>query len=288
MIFQLKVSVQFIKLALAIGNACAFWAISLALLGSLPVRAQFEKPLRGSNQPLIFNAPPPPPDIGKPLTPIAGGGRFFNAPPPPPDIGKPQTTTGGGSRGCETEDEEKQPTSSQQQKLIALVPSNGWGLTTSDRPTFWFYVAYSRQLSGEFVLQDEAERTIYQTPLTVTGAPGVVSFSLPSTVASLEIGKRYRWYFNIYCQPEQVPVFVEGWIKRVEPNSTLNSQLKKATPQQRVSLYAAEGWWYDALTLSAELHRTNPNDTNWSELLKDVGLDAIATEPIVECCKPKN
>src|SRR5689334_10242934 len=127
MIFQLKVSVQFIKLALAIANACALWAISLALLGSLPVRAQSEKPLRGSNQLLIFNAPPP-----------------------PPDIGKPQTTTGGGSRGCEFEDEQKQPTSSQQQKLVALIPSNGWGLTTSDRPTFWFYVAYSRQLSGKF------------------------------------------------------------------------------------------------------------------------------------------
>ncbi|HEY9674162.1 MAG TPA: DUF928 domain-containing protein [Waterburya sp.] len=253
---QFQLHLPFIKLA---------FAITVALLGSLPVGAQFEKPMRGSNQP-----------------------RIFNTPPPPPDIGKPQTTTGGGSRGCESEDEQKQPTSSQQQKLIALIPSNGWGLTTSDRPTFWFYVAYSRQLSGEFVLQDEAERTIYQTRLTMTGTPGVVSFSLPSTVAPLEIGKRYRWYFNIYCQPEQVPVFVEGWIKRAEPNPTLNSQLEKATPQQRVSLYAAEGLWYNALSLSAELHRTNANDTNWTALLKDVGLDAIATEPIVECCQPEN
>lgn len=275
---QFQLHLPFIKLA---------FAISLALLGSLPVRAQFEKPLRRSDQRLIFNTPPSP-EIGKPLTPIAGGGRFFNAPPPPPDIGKPQTTTGGGSRGCEFEDEQKQPTPSKQQKLTALAPSNGWGLTTRDRPTFWFYVAYSRQLPGKFVLQDEAERTVYQTPLTVTGTPGVVSFSLPSTAPPLEIGKRYRWYFNIYCQPEQVPVFVEGWIKRAEPNPTLNSQLEKATPQQRVAFYAAEGWWYDALTASAELHRTNPNDANWITLLKAVGLEAIATEPIVECCKPKN
>ena len=287
MIFQLKGQVQFIKLAFAIGNAGARWVISLALLGSLPVRAQFEKPLRGSNQPLIFNVPPSP-DIGKPLTPIAGGSRLFNAPPPPPDIGKPQTTTGGGSRGCEFEHEEKPPTSSQQQKLTALVPSNGWGLTISDRPTFWFYVAYSRQLPGKFVLQDEAQRTIYQTPLTVTGTPGVVSVSLPSTAAPLEIGKRYHWSFNIYCPSEEVPVYVEGLIQRVEPNPTLSSQLENANQQQRVALYADKGFWYDALTASAELHRTNPNDANWTALLKDVGLDAIATEPKVECCKPEN
>jgi hypothetical protein len=49
-----------------------------------------------------------------------------------------------------------------------------------------------------------------------------------------------------------------------------------------VSLYAANGIWYEALAAAAELRRTNPQDPNWSALLQAVGLEELASEPMVE------
>jgi hypothetical protein len=178
--------------------------------------------------------------------------------------------------------------------LTALVPvykskDSGvvLGLTTASHPTFWFYVPYVTTVSAEFVLQNETGKTVYQSPVSLSGVPGVVSLSLPSTASPLEIGKRYRWYFNVYCNPQQPPVFVDGWIKRTELNPALKSQLETAAPKQRVALYATHGIWYEALTASAELRHLDPKRTDWAAMLQAVGLSDIASEPIVKCCTPR-
>jgi Domain of Unknown Function (DUF928) len=216
---------------------------------------------------------------------------IFNAPPPPDDVNAPGNRVGGGKRGCESM--HKQLATSKKKQLTALVPvyqlPNAelvFGLTTTSHPIFWFYVPDDvATVSAEFVLQNEAGETIYQSPISLSGTPGVVSFSLPSTTSPLEIGKRYHWYFNTYCNFQQSPVFVNGWVKRVEQNPVLKSQLETATPKQRVALYATNGIWYDSLTASAELRRLNPKHTDWATMLQAVGLNNIASEPIVNCCQ---
>ncbi|OUL25469.1 hypothetical protein BV372_27745 [Nostoc sp. T09] len=216
--------------------------------------------------------------------------EIFNAPPPPPDINAPGNRTAGGKRGCESM--QKQPAISQEKFLTALVPvyqpPNAelvFGLTTISHPTFWFYVPYKTTSAAEFVLQNQAGQTVYQNPVSLSGTPGIVSVSLPSTASSLKIGDRYHWYFNIYCNPQQPPVFVDGWIKRIEPNTALKSQLEKATPKQRVALYATHGIWYELVTASAELRRLEPKRNDWAKILQSVGLNDIASEPIVDCCR---
>lgn len=176
--------------------------------------------------------------------------------------------------------------------LTGLVPVYGapnlelvLGTTAASNPTFWFYVPYPGPLPGEFALQNQAGQIVYQTPVFISGTPGVVSFSLPPMVSPLEVGKRYHWYFNIYCQPQQPPIFVDGWIRRVELNPALTRQLENTTPKERVTLLAAQGIWYEALTTAAELGRTDPSQTDWTALLKAAGLGDLASEPKVECCK---
>ena len=169
-----------------------------------------------------------------------------------------------------------------------------YGLTLAERPTFWFYVPYPLTSSRllEFVLQDEKGNDVYQTQFTASGTePGVVGLQLPPTVDPLEVGKRYRWFFLIYCNPEQ-PTFVEGWVERVELNPTLKNQLDQATtPQQKAALYAEAGVWFEALTTLAELRRQKPNDqalnAQWLELLQSVDLEAIATEPVTSVLNPE-
>jgi hypothetical protein len=117
--------------------------------------------------------------------------------------------------------------------------------------------------------------------------PGVVSLSLPQTVAPLEIGKQYRWFLKVYCKAQEPPAFVEGWVQRISLNPILKSQLEKATPRDRVALYAANGIWFEALSIAGELRRRDPNAPSWVVLLQAVGLTGLVNEPIVECCTPK-
>lgn len=218
----------------------------------------------------------------------------FAAPPPPAGIEKPGQRSDAGSRG-DCEDINKQLNQSQEKPLTALVPVYGfpdselvYGATTASHPTFWFYVPYSPPFTAEFVLQDEAQQTIYQAPVSLSGSIGVVSFPLPSTASQLKIGERYRWYFNVYCQPEEPPVYVSGWVQRVALSPALSSRLQKATLRERVALYASQGFWYDALTASAELRRNNPKDADWFALLQTVDLSNIASEPITAVRLSKN
>ncbi|MBW4628830.1 MAG: DUF928 domain-containing protein [Brasilonema octagenarum HA4186-MV1] len=255
-------------------------AISLTLLSCIQVRAQPVNSLLGQSPTL------------KPK------GQFnqsliFAAPPPPPDIGEPGKRTEAGSRGC-GENMNKPLASVSQKRLTALVPVYSkselvYAATVAEHPSFWFYVPYSSSFAyGEFVLEDEAQnQTIYKTSLM--GTPGVINLSLPSKAAPLQIGKRYRWYFNIYCNKDnQIIANVEGYVKREQLNSALKTQLEKATPSQRVNLYAANGIWYEALSTASELRRSNPQESSWARLLQAVGLNDMTTEPKVDCCKLEN
>lgn len=257
-------------------------ALAFALVNFTPVQAQTTKPMNSVPRPTLNWQ-----QSKKPLV--------FKTPPPPPNIGAPSQRKAGGSRGCMNVN--VQNTQLSEKVLTALTPEYSGsqlvlGSTTQMRPTFWFYVPYqSDSTFAKLVLEDELNQTIYKTPLT--GTPGVISVSLPSTSAPLKIGKRYHWYFNIYCQQDnEFLTSVEGDVQLQPLNPIVQSQLDKATPQQQVALYATNGVWYEALTTLANLRRTFPQDANlasdWASLLQSVGLQNIAAEPIVDCCKPQD
>ncbi|MEG4202684.1 DUF928 domain-containing protein [Microcoleus sp. Pol7_A1] len=218
---------------------------------------------------------------------------LFNAPSPPPSTENSGNRSDGGSRGCQ--DIANQSTGSEQQPLTALVPvyqikdvTSVFGLTVSANPTLWFYVPYQSKFPGKFVLYDGENKPVHEASFTLSGKPGVVQISLPSSV-SLQIDRQYQWYFKIYCQKGQPPISVSGTIKRVDfSNPVIKSQLEKATLSDRISILAANGIWYDALTAAGELRQTAPNDGHAPSLLRQIGLSNIASEPIVECCKTGN
>ncbi|MBD2450314.1 DUF928 domain-containing protein [Nostoc sp. FACHB-152] len=217
---------------------------------------------------------------------------IFTAPPPPKGVGEPGKRAEAGSRGCE-QDINQPSTSAASEHLTALVPVYSksdvvFATASTEHPRFWFYVPYlSSFADGEFVLEDEAQnQSIYKASLPNT--PGVISFDLPSSAKPLEVGKQYHWYFNIYCKSDrQIIAYVEGDIKREQLNSTLKTKLEKASPSQRVTLYAANGIWHDALSEAEELRRKNPRDTSWEMLLQAVGLNNFVTKPTLDCCTLK-
>lgn len=165
------------------------------------------------------------------------------------------------------------------------------GLTTSERPTFWFYVPYTHNLpnlSAEFSLQDSTGEDIYRKKaIALPVKPGVISVSLPNTVKSLEVGQSYRWYFKIRCnqQTAGLPVYVEGDIQRINLDSGVTEQLKAAAnPRQKIAIYLKEGVWFDALNMLAQQRQSSGDASlkeDWKSLLQSVNLDNIATAPLL-------
>lgn len=217
---------------------------------------------------------------------IQGTRIIFNDP-VPPNQGSPNgRQRGGASRGpCR-----------QFEALTALVPSkNGmvWGKTTSDRPTFWFYLPnhLAAQTPIEFVLLDGNDNYVYNTRFTAPETrSGLISLAIPSTVKSLEVGKSYSWTLSVYCDPAKpsTSVFVNGTIQRVSLDAALQNRLQESAPIEQVNLYAANGIWFDALNTLASLYRTHSAQhlvaTAWVSLLQQAKLESLSQVTFSSCC----
>ncbi len=174
--------------------------------------------------------------------------------------------------------------------LNALIPKTNLGLTVDGHPTFWFYVPENDQMvsHAKFTLLDENQKSVLTEPILVSlsGTPGLVSVTLPTTEKELEIGQKYRWFFELECDAEnssentQVDVWVEGWVQRVAP-------IPGIEPDDYIA-YAERGIWYNALTPLARMRQQKePNPTlqnDWVDLLKAVELESLADVSIADCC----
>ncbi len=196
-----------------------------------------------------------------------------NTPPPPPDN---QPKPGGGldptNLNCQKTDK----------PLTALVPVKNPVFTTSQYPTFLFYIPYSTEdiNSGEFSLVTrDGKQRIYKASITLSKTPGIVSISLPnSSQYALEPDKYYRWYLKLNCEPytRSTPdLVVNGFVMRVALTPERQNQIKTATPDI----------WYDSVANLAQLLIANPKDeklkSQWVNLLKSAGYEDIAQEPLV-------
>ena len=242
---------------------------------------------------LQFKAPGDP----APINSVGGGSRGavkFAA----PGDAAPVNSVGGGSRGNIRFRIPGEPTpvntiaagsrSDEQLSLTALLPTTKYGRTIAARPTFFVYLPPTASKEVFFSLKDENGNNHYQTMLKISGRGGIVSVTLPNNVPELEIDKNYQWFFapippGSILQPDNYGV--TGWVKRVEPTNftQLNSS---GNPVEKATEYAEAGIWYDTVSVLVSAKLAQPsNETllnEWKDLLKQVGLDAIANQPIAE------
>lgn len=201
----------------------------------------------------------------------------------PPGEGKPDDTAGGASRsgGC------LQAGSNIGGCIVPLMPETKGGLTISERPTFLVYVADRAAKELFFSLRDESDNGVYQAKIALNGQTGIVSVKLPDNAPALEVGKTYQWAFIMVGDQGLRPDSpgVRGEVRRVELNPELKSELAEGKPLDRAELYGKNGIWYDTVATLAQARREQPQDTtlvaNWQDLLKSVGLEAIATQPLL-------
>lgn len=208
---------------------------------------------------------------------IIKGGKVVYT--PPKDVGTPKNSVGGISRGeCK-----------EVRCLMALMPNTSSGVehfprTISAYPTFFFNAPKFSGV-GQFRLYEVSAnatpKRIYKTTFPIETQPGIISFSLPKDAPALQSGKFYRWDFS-WNNPDQSTCV--GVVQRVELDRAVLQQLDKAKPLEKASIYARAGVWFETVGALAEARRDRPEDaalmTEWSDLLRSVGLDVIVLQPI--------
>jgi Domain of Unknown Function (DUF928) len=169
--------------------------------------------------------------------------------------------------------------------FTAIIPGNNLGQTVSKHPTFWLYVPY-QSVDVKLILKDENTKDkVYERKFQVKNGPGIVSIKMPEDAPSLELNKKYRWRFDLFCNQTD-SLSVNGVVQRVAMPSGLENSLKKASPLERINLYGKNSLWYETFTELAELRRRNPKDAKiaaeWASLLKDesVVLDDMVAERV--------
>ncbi len=215
-----------------------------------------------------------------------------------PGEGAPRNTSSGGVRGDVNFEAPGSNTTSQTAsggvrgedlaKVIPLLPTNSYGRTVSGRPTFLVYLPPTASQEVFFSLQDADRNHHYQKTFNISGQGGIVEITLPADAPELEIGKEYVWFFapispDGILQPDNYSV--TGWVKRVE-SPVPNDQVSSLTPIKLAIIYAQEGIWYDTLAILSAAKLAQPDDvtlaSEWKDLLQQVGLEAIANQPLAE------
>ncbi len=163
--------------------------------------------------------------------------------------------------------------------------------TTRSHPAFFIYVPpLEEPTTAQFTLQTDpldpaAVEELVSVRFPITQEGGIVGIYLPDTIAGLEVDHHYYWQMMVECNTEQLtenPV-VSGWVHRVTPTATPTATASVAA---RVTFYAENGLWADALTLLATERYENPSDRDltrlWQDLMVAAGLEAIAPEPLAQ------
>ncbi len=207
---------------------------------------------------------------------------------PPQGKGKPQATVSGGTRTqCRFDKQQSDP------PLTLLIPADQLGLTTRTHPQFFVYLPETVATEAEFVLRDRNGNYKYRARYTLPQTPGVVMLELPDSEKPLEANTEYQWIFAIVCNPDDrtEDMLAIGSLQLTELSPTQKRQLDQAAPQQQAELYAKYGIWHEALTSLVELQCSPENQQTaiWEQLLRSeaVKLDAIATQPLIECATLK-
>jgi hypothetical protein len=157
------------------------------------------------------------------------------------------------------------------------------GLTTKAQPDLFWYTSGPTTARLEFALIDEQSvEPLLEIPLEPTQAGGIQRIRLSAHDIELSPGQEYQWSVALVPEPEQRSrdLVASGRIEQVPLPPALESAINAAGPEDLPSLYAGEGFWYDALDALSALIDATPTDPRLREsraaLLEQVGLPNVA------------
>ncbi|MGC1310217.1 MAG: DUF928 domain-containing protein [Phormidesmis sp.] len=174
------------------------------------------------------------------------------------------------------------------QSLVAIIPQSNLGKTASPRPTFWFSVPETEgSKSGEFKLYDPFGELVYYTSVDMSDDYGLSEFQLPESAPALVLNEEYQWVFTMACEGASAhQLGLSGQVLRVNLSDSAVKRINEASPEDRVSLYAAAGLWQEQVTELVALRRSNINNMDfqleWAALIQSTGLTSYVSSHISE------
>lgn len=156
-------------------------------------------------------------------------------------------------------------------ELVALAPQQHVGQTVSSHPTFVWFIPPGSEANGELQLYERTDtgafRELLDGPHQFPTTSGTVTFSLPETLAGLQLETEYIWQVLVRCSARPSSTYivrsqieVMDGIERL-PN-TLSSNLL-----ERADQLAEAGLWYDAMAIVANEPTCSPAGALRNELL---------------------
>jgi len=191
----------------------------------------------------------------------------------PPLRGAPVARVGGGTRG-----------SGDELPYVSVVTPEDTGYTSSPQPVLYWYLSEPVDTRFEFALiNDDEIEPIMELISDKAMQKGLNFLDLSEHGVSLKPGVIYQWSVALVGQPEKrsSDIVSSGTIELVEPSAAQAAALQGAEGIDAVTIYAHEGYWYDAFTGLSRLVDASPGDARLvamrNALLQQVGLDEVAS-----------
>ena len=162
--------------------------------------------------------------------------------------------------------------------------------TSEPKPTFALHLPLGKQdladLQLTLFVEDDTGTPIYDLPITAPDQAGIITFQPSPSQQDLQTGKRYNWAIEIeaLCLTNGVeePKFI-ALTGQIERQPLLADNIL-TTPEEYAVLVAEEGFWNDAMSTVADLHRNDRSNeqhiADWTTMLEDIGLEALTTAPL--------
>ena len=178
------------------------------------------------------------------------------------------------------------------QELIALIPKNLVGSTTTTSPTLYFSVpSIVSTINIEFVLRGPNDELVEKQTFSGTEKAGIMSLQVPQVpqISSPNPNHTYHWYLSVICNQadRSHDVVVEGLLKPVVLESNAQERLEGASLEKRVQVYQSYDVWHETLHTLAKMKRSQPENGRIAQqlgkLLESVQLESeLAQQPLLE------
>ena len=209
---------------------------------------------------------------------------------PPPQEEQPESTEGAASRRNQVCPQDflitqPQKASDNRPNFTAVVPESNYGLTVTNRPSFWVYLPKTSAQKAILSIKEEGIKSHWQQPVDLTEKEGILRIQLSENAPALEIGKNYQWAVILVCgnRPNPNDPVVAAWIRRIDQSIITQDVATVSAELEKAAIYAQKGIWYDALDILIQAKK--PSLHNWQDIwvqyLQSGGLEKLAYEPII-------
>lgn len=189
----------------------------------------------------------------------------------PPLRGAPSRRIGGATRG-----------SGDSKFVLNVLAPDQTGYTTQAQPRLYWYSSGPSTTSIEVtVIAEVAEQPLISKNLA-TSPGGMQSIDLAKYGISLKPDTEYEWFVSAVPDADQrsKDITSGGTLLRVSPDPAVAAQINAAGERELPGIYAAAGFWYDAIDTLSRLIERNPDDATLraqrAALLKQIDLPNAA------------